>query len=175
MILIVVGVIMIVTSLVSTVTTNYKKLQLQPTTESPGRDDWHHFSTGSYKLFPTEVNYEAAKNGCRNANARLVTEGIRNKVTRKSIMDEMILPAFNANKLGEGYGVWIGLDDLEVINKWKWIDGIASTNDNTAWAPSEPNNGSERCGMLHKLLKWLINDEYCLVANAYVCEIAKSK
>nr|XP_039258107.1 lectin-like [Styela clava] len=166
---------MIVTSLVSTVTTNYKKLQLQPITESPGRDDWHHFSTGSYKLFPTEVNYEAAKNSCRNANARLVTEGIRNKVTRKSIMDEMILPAFNANKLGEGYGVWIGLDDLEVINKWKWIDGIASTNDNTAWAPSEPNNASERCGMLHKLLKWLINDEYCLVANAYVCEIAKSK
>nr|XP_039258043.1 C-type lectin lectoxin-Thr1-like [Styela clava] len=145
-----------------------------PTTKGIGKD-WHKFSTGSYKLFPTNVNYKAAKEGCRAVNARLVTEGIRNAATRRSIMDEMVLPAFNANKLGEGGGVWIGLDDLEVMNTWKWIDGIGSTIQNTPWAPGEPNNPLERCGMLHKNLKWLVNDQGCSHDMAYVCEIAKNE
>nr|XP_039258045.1 uncharacterized protein LOC120334607 [Styela clava] len=51
------------------------------TTKSPW-EVWHKFSTGSYKLFLTNINYEAAKKSCSDVNARLVTEGIRRTITR---------------------------------------------------------------------------------------------
>ncbi|XP_077965513.1 C-type lectin domain family 4 member E-like [Styela clava] len=161
-------------------TTNTTNPPPPPITTTKSLEEvWHNFSTGSYKLFLTNINFEAAKKSCRDVNARLVTEGIRNEVTRKSIIKEMLNPALIANKLEEGRGVWIGLKDMAEISAWKWIDGIASTRANTPWAPLTRNNllFMDSCGMLrrYRMLDWYVNKQICAFTKAYVCEIVKSK
>ena len=46
---------------------------------------------------------------------------------------------------------WIGLSDIETEGQFVFVDGVSSTNENTGWAPGEPNDvgKNEDCAHLH--------------------------
>ncbi|XP_052441473.1 C-type lectin domain family 10 member A-like [Carassius gibelio] len=62
---------------------------------------------------------------------------------------------------------WIGLTDVEVEGRWKWVDG--STLTSGSWAPKEPNNyqGNEDCANTYSS-GWL--DTKCDSSVKWICE-----
>nr|BAB69891.1 mannose-binding lectin [Halocynthia roretzi] len=107
--------------------------------------------------------YSTGKEICEDKRARLATIGVRDPEIRSEIVQ---------NVVGDSHlWVWIGLDRLDTIAGWTWLDGVASTSENTAWGPNEPNDsGNERCGQLNRDSNYLINDKSCLASCAALCE-----
>ena len=57
---------------------------------------------------------------------------------------------FNAFHVNESY--WIGLNDINVDNDWRWITrhfhngGFKATNETVFWKPGQPDNRANDCG-----------------------------
>ncbi|XP_060571586.1 collectin-10-like [Ruditapes philippinarum] len=72
---------------------------------------------------------------------------------------------------GNGDTAWIGLNDLETENTFKW-DGSQQPVSFTNWNTNEPNNGAgtgeEDCVEMSATKKW--NDYYCASLNFYFCQ-----
>uniref|UniRef100_A0A672K364 CD209 antigen-like protein C n=1 Tax=Sinocyclocheilus grahami TaxID=75366 RepID=A0A672K364_SINGR len=64
--------------------------------------------------------------------------------------------------------VWIGLTDIEVEGRWKWVDG--STLTSRFWASGQPNNykgKEEDCALIHSP-GWA--DFPCNDKHKWICE-----
>nr|XP_039263954.1 lectin-like [Styela clava] len=128
-------------------------------------EGWFNISTHKYKFFRIKFNYEEAQKDCKKRGATLATTGIRNNGIRNAIINKLLKPI----TVFPVYGLWIGLDDLD-RNKWIWNDGVQGTTQNIAWAPGEPSDSWEKCGMLNEHLKWQLNDHRCDAKLYYLCE-----
>ncbi|XP_059361635.1 CD209 antigen-like protein C [Carassius carassius] len=62
---------------------------------------------------------------------------------------------------------WIGLTDIEVEDRWKWVDGSTLTSE--FWASGEPNNyqGNEDCANTLSS-GWF--DTHCNTSIKWICE-----
>ena len=51
----------------------------------------------------------------------------------------------------KNHDAWIGLDDIHHEGKFTFLDGVASTDENTGWKANQPDNhhGIEDCVHLH--------------------------
>ena len=71
-------------------------------------------------------------------------------------------------------GLWIGLNDKYLENRFLWVNGVDLSKSNfTNWLKGEPTNsfGNEDCVEVHGKLapgKW--NDNYCSSLRNYICE-----
>nr|XP_039252567.1 collectin-11-like [Styela clava] len=130
----------------------------------PVADGWYrvHSYPYWYKLFKVSSDYQTARKYCELMGGRLAANGIRNPTIRSDLLDKFIRSS--------GTQIWIGLDDLEVQDNWKWSDGVLSTSSNTPWSEREPNGSNERCACMHHTLQYQIADSSCNNKRFYLCE-----
>nr|XP_039252574.1 lectin-like [Styela clava] len=115
-----------------------------------------------YKLFEVSSDYQTARKNCERIGGRLAAKGIRNPTIRSDLLDTFIRRT--------GTSIWIGLDDLENQNNWKWSDGVSSTSSNTPWSGGEPNGPNERCACMYNALQYELIDTFCYIKRFYLCE-----
>nr|XP_039252631.1 collectin-11-like [Styela clava] len=130
----------------------------------PVEDGWYrvHSYPYWYKLVNVSSDYQTARKYCEIMGGQLATNGIRNPTIRSDLLDKFIRSS--------GKSIWIGLDDLEKPDNWKWSDGISSTSSNTPWGEGEPNYSHERCACMYIHLQYQIADLSCTYKQFYLCE-----
>ena len=114
--------------------------------------------TGScYKGVSTAATYDNAKLACNSDyKGYLVTIS---SVTENKVVKDLI---------GNGYEIWIGLNDIVTEGQFKWLHGSSSF---TLWGWGQPDNwaGAENCVHLWANdISW--NDATCGTTIKYVCE-----
>ncbi|KAH9492289.1 hypothetical protein Btru_024591 [Bulinus truncatus] len=106
------------------------------------------------------VNYTVATAACKARGAHLYT--------MKSV-EKLSYP------LTYGFTYWVGLDDIEVENVFRWADDRSIlTNELRVqiFQPGQPNDYAEQdCCMLHGA-GHQINDYHCNALTRYICEIS---
>ncbi|XP_057713114.1 collectin-12 [Corythoichthys intestinalis] len=118
-------------------------------------DSCYYFSAASQK-----VNYDEASAFCSNKAAHLV---IINNNEEQMFVKSIVT--------GKGF-FWLGLNDKEEENVWKWVDG--STPVFKKWNPGQPDNWTrghqhgEDCAGLIQNGNW--NDFYCTERLGFICE-----
>ncbi|XP_039999198.1 collectin-12 [Xiphias gladius] len=142
--------------------------QVQPpvaTTPTPGcppkfrkfGDSCYYFSSGSQRL-----NFDEANQFCTNVSSHMliINDNEEQQFVRNSIA-------------GKGY-FWLGLNDREEENVWKWVDGTIPVF--KKWKPGQPDNwthghedGEDCAGLIHNA-NW--NDFYCTDRIGFICERA---
>nr|XP_039252784.1 collectin-11-like isoform X2 [Styela clava] len=127
-------------------------------------DGWYrvHSYPYWYKLANVSSDYQTARKNCELMGGRLAAKGIRNPTIRSDLLDKFIRRT--------GTPIWIGLDDIEEQDNWKWSDGVLSTTSNTPWGSTEPNNPTERCACMHDYWEYQIADLGCNYKQFYLCE-----
>nr|XP_039252624.1 collectin-11-like [Styela clava] len=130
----------------------------------PLADGWHrvHSYPYWYKLVKVPSDYQTARKNCERMGGRLAANGIRNPTIRSDLLDTFIRRTETS--------IWIGLDDFEKQNYWKWSDGVSSTSSNTPWSEGEPNGPAERCACMYKPLQYKLIDIHCSYQTFYLCE-----
>ena len=65
---------------------------------------------------------------------------------------------------------WIGLNDRDEENKFRWIDGTVYTGEFSMFASGEPNNGRgrENCVVIKGDGEW--NDRNCEQNSLHICK-----
>nr|XP_039271308.1 collectin-10-like isoform X1 [Styela clava] len=127
-------------------------------------DGWYrvHSYPYWYKLVKVSSDYQTARKKCELMGGRLAANGIRNPTIRSDLHDKFIRSS--------GTSIWIGLDDLERQDNWKWSDGVSSTYSNTPWSGGEPNGRNERCGCMWIDYQYKVVDIHCSFQTFYLCE-----
>uniref|UniRef100_A0A8C1UFX1 C-type lectin domain-containing protein n=1 Tax=Cyprinus carpio TaxID=7962 RepID=A0A8C1UFX1_CYPCA len=69
-------------------------------------------------------------------------------------------------KISGGDGVWIGLTDIDMEGRWKWVDGITLTSG--FWGIGEPNGQKEENCITSYPTGWY--DYPCSDALKWICE-----
>ncbi|XP_077974889.1 uncharacterized protein LOC120329837 [Styela clava] len=130
----------------------------------PLADGWYRVPSYPYwyKLFRVSSSYQTARKNCELMGGRLAANGIRNPTIRSDLLDTFIRRT--------GTSIWIGLDDLEKQDNWKWSDGVSSTSSNTPWGEGEPNGPTETCGCMWSTLQYRLADIRCNYQTFYLCE-----
>ncbi|XP_053409086.1 macrophage mannose receptor 1-like [Mercenaria mercenaria] len=127
---------------------------------------WLPFRNSCYRVIRRGGTQAAAQTSCGRMGAKLVSIFDRNENN------------FIAGNLPKGThswdGFWIGLNDIQVDNRFQWSDGSKVTYTN--WNTNEPNNymnRNEDCvTMLLSNGKW--NDERCAdTRTGYICKARK--
>ena len=78
--------------------------------------------------------------------------------------------------LGSGEDAWIGVSDIQTEGRFVWVDGVASTNENTGWFIHQPSNGgptgNEDCVHInwHAFPHNTANDLECSQSAFALCE-----
>ncbi|KAK0049903.1 CD209 antigen-like protein 2 [Biomphalaria pfeifferi] len=108
-------------------------------------------------------NYTTSVNSCLARRMHLYTPKTLDKF---SIMTSIVI------KLQKNF--WIGLDDIEVENVFRWVDDGSLLYNNyrkQIFAPNQPDNhnGSEDC-VAYNLKYFPLNDGPCSSALPYICE-----
>lgn len=148
-------------------------VQTTPTVNVPAgmvlgcKRGWLPFRNSCYRIVKSNVNLQAAQTMCGRMSAKLVSISDRNENN------------FIAGRLPKGQhswdGYWIGLNDIQIDNRFQWSDGSVVTYTN--WNTNEPNNFMNRNEDCVTILlsngKW--NDERCSdVRSGYVCKAPKA-
>ncbi|XP_055901495.1 uncharacterized protein LOC106067038 [Biomphalaria glabrata] len=108
-------------------------------------------------------NYTTSVNSCLARRMHLYTPKTLDKF---SIMTSIVI------RLQKNF--WIGLDDIEVENVFRWVDDGSLLDNNyrkQIFAPNQPDNhnGSEDC-VAYNLKYFPLNDGTCSSALPYICE-----
>ncbi|XP_059361636.1 CD209 antigen-like protein A [Carassius carassius] len=100
-------------------------------------------------------NWDESRRYCREREADLII------INNREEQD------FVKNISGGSELFWIGLTDIEVEDRWKWVDG--STLTSGFWVSGEPNNyqGKEDCANIHSS-GWF--DTHCNNSVKWICE-----
>lgn len=115
----------------------------------------YYFSSGSQRL-----NFDETSQFCTNISSHMliINDNEEQQYIRNAIA-------------GKGY-FWLGLNDLEEENVWKWVDGTLPVF--TKWKPGQPDNwthghedGEDCAGLIHNA-NW--NDFYCTDRIGFICE-----
>ncbi|KAK3582967.1 hypothetical protein CHS0354_027082 [Potamilus streckersoni] len=129
------------------------------TIQVPCLSGWTPRDKFCYKMSSNRQSWFEALSSCRRQGADLV-----------SITDaeEATLIKSLVRSSGRGH-IWVGLNDLDEENSYKWSDGSAKTY--TKWQIDEPNdhNGQEDC-VEYYLVSNTWNDNNCYKALAYICK-----
>ncbi|XP_013929165.1 PREDICTED: asialoglycoprotein receptor 1-like [Thamnophis sirtalis] len=115
---------------------------------------WHLFQRSCYWLSPTLTTWAAAKGDCEEKNAHLV---VLTNYLEKQFVLRLIKP----------HSPWIGLKYNGEM--WKWVDGTTYTKRRIDWRPTEPNQNSVFCTVMHPDGLW--GDAFCRVELKWVCEM----
>lgn len=143
---------------------------ISDTSSNPDADGWKEASNGyKYRLSENGLPYRTAVQRCSEYGSILVTRGMRDATLRSEIISML--------GLHQRLQVWIGLDSLQERDRWVWLDGVLSTNENTLWSVGEPNNsadGNERCVQIRGEFDWEANDASCHRHYDFICEKCQS-
>ncbi|XP_076004089.1 collectin-12 isoform X1 [Genypterus blacodes] len=136
------------------------------TTQSPGcPPQWKGFGSSCYYFSsgssgPPKLNYDESFEYCVNMSSHMLI--INNNEEQQWIRKQTE---------GKGY-FWLGLNDKEEENIWKWVDGTLPVF--KKWKPGQPDNwthghedGEDCAGLIHDA-NW--NDFYCTDRIGYICE-----
>ncbi|XP_033108741.1 uncharacterized protein LOC117110226 [Anneissia japonica] len=119
------------------------------------------FEKSCYFLINSKQKFEASRDLCLTKNADLVS--IETQAERDHILDLQIEML--------GTYVLIGLNDIDVENSWRWIDGSLLQNEFQDWASGEPNNldPGEDCVAMKTTGQW--RDISCDARTKAICEL----
>ncbi|XP_002734890.1 lectin BRA-3-like [Saccoglossus kowalevskii] len=126
-----------------------------------------------YKVYTDKVNYSAARKVCHDANGVLAY--IPDNATHKEIK-AYIQKVVQPDKKMKGF--WIGLNDIDALNKYVWETGDTLINgcDFTKWGTNSPNHKvSKKNGAVQACIhmriadgyKW--DDDYCHARKPFIC------
>lgn len=117
----------------------------------------YYISSGSLRL-----NYDESRKFCVNISSHMLI--INNEEEQKFIKDAI-------GRIGY---FWLGLNDKQEENVWKWEDGSLPVFNK--WKPGQPDNwthghdeGEDCAGLIHEAY-W--NDFYCTDRIGFICERA---
>nr|XP_055064545.1 C-type lectin domain family 4 member M-like [Misgurnus anguillicaudatus] len=115
---------------------------------------WIYYQSSLYFISSEKKNWTESRRYCRERGADLII--INNKEEQ-----DFIKSSYGNDKL------WIGLTDIEVEGRWKWVDG--STLTSRFWASREPNGnaGDEDCVLIEST-GWA--DYPCTGYFKWICE-----
>nr|XP_055064540.1 perlucin-like protein isoform X2 [Misgurnus anguillicaudatus] len=123
------------------------------TQSSQSTDGWKEYQSSLYFISSEKKSWSDSRRYCRRRGADLIS--INNHEERDFI-----------EKISVENKHWIGLSDIDVEGRWKWVDG--STPSYGFWHAGEPNSGrTENCALKH----WSLWADYpCNEAYNYFCE-----
>nr|UYM80466.1 perlucin-like protein [Novocrania anomala] len=121
-----------------------------------------HFSS-CYMFINQNLNWNDSQNVCSGLSAHLVhVESVQE--------NNYLLQEVNSTKVFTESKFWLGGNDLNQAQIWRWADGGAPflfTN----WNPGEPNHERERCLEMRRFQDGKWNDVPCTVQRPFICEI----
>ncbi|XP_018520468.1 asialoglycoprotein receptor 1-like [Lates calcarifer] len=122
--------------------------------------DWIRFNISCYLISTSKKSWDDSKQFCENEKAHLV---IVSGTEEQRFLSSL------------GHNIWIGLNDKEKENVWKWVDGTEVTT--TYWKNNQPDNGGSKGSTgedcvhitdLSDLNNW--NDLRCNDKLYFICE-----
>uniref|UniRef100_A0A4W6G2A6 C-type lectin domain-containing protein n=1 Tax=Lates calcarifer TaxID=8187 RepID=A0A4W6G2A6_LATCA len=125
---------------------------------------WMNFSYACYLLSTVSASWDRGRQDCRDRGADLV---VRDSREEQEFISKIIIKQ----------DTWIGLNDRDRENTWKWTDGTPLTL--AYWMKGQPDNGGrdlrwgeEDCAHLQAHTKteenW--NDLRCDASKQWICE-----
>ncbi|XP_078495519.1 uncharacterized protein LOC100175938 isoform X2 [Ciona intestinalis] len=150
-------------------------LRLQNKTELLERDvsfivnsiGWYSSANGyKYHVKTTKSNWDDSRRYCKSLGGDLGAAGMRNATSRTFIIRTILVP-LNIQQ------IWIGLNDNDVDGVWDFVDGVASNQNNTDYAPNEPSGccgANVHCGSLYKSFNYKVDDADCGAHFSALCE-----
>uniref|UniRef100_A0A8C1T489 C-type lectin domain-containing protein n=1 Tax=Cyprinus carpio TaxID=7962 RepID=A0A8C1T489_CYPCA len=121
-------------------------------------DGWKYYQSSLYFISSEIKNWTESRRYCTERAADLII--INN--TEEQVCD------FVKNISGISDRFWIGLTDIEVEGRWKWVDGSNITSG--FWALGEPNSyqGKEEDCAITRSPGWA--DYPCNDTHKWICE-----
>ncbi|XP_052425114.1 CD209 antigen-like protein C [Carassius gibelio] len=119
-------------------------------------DGWRCHQSSLYFISSEKKNWDESRRYCRERGADLII--INNREEQDFV--KIITGSFGH--------FWIGLTDVEVEGRWKWVDG--STLTSGFWAPGEPNSflGTDEDCATTLSIGWV--DSPCDNSVKWICE-----
>nr|XP_055064554.1 CD209 antigen-like protein C [Misgurnus anguillicaudatus] len=117
-------------------------------------DGWIYYQSSFYYNSSEEKNWTESRSYCKEKEADLII--INNKEEHDFV-----------HKVSGTESTWIGLTDIDVEGRWKWVDN--STLNYSFWVSGEPNDktGTENCVESYPS-GW--NDLSCNKPRNWICE-----
>uniref|UniRef100_A0A8C2PRN8 C-type lectin domain-containing protein n=1 Tax=Cyprinus carpio TaxID=7962 RepID=A0A8C2PRN8_CYPCA len=118
-------------------------------------DGWKYYQSSLYFISSEMKSWTESRRYCRERAAELI---IINNTEEQDFVKIIS---------GTSDSFWIGLTDIEVEGRWKWVDG--STLSSGFWGSTEPNGraNEEDCALNH-LPGWA--DYPCDYMSKWICE-----
>ncbi|XP_073685359.1 uncharacterized protein [Garra rufa] len=117
------------------------------------KDRWFYYQSSCYHISSEKKSWNESRKYCTGRGADLII--INNKEEQNFVME----------KSGNSK-VWIGLTDIDVEDRWKWVDGTNMTS--RFWQSREPNGKrKENCAMSYPS-GW--HDHSCDSDFKWICE-----
>uniref|UniRef100_A0A671L6G0 C-type lectin domain-containing protein n=1 Tax=Sinocyclocheilus anshuiensis TaxID=1608454 RepID=A0A671L6G0_9TELE len=117
-------------------------------------DGWVCYQSSLYFISFEIKNWEESRTYCRNKGADLII--INN--SEEQVSDFMLTLNYDS--------FWIGLNDRDVEDTWKWVDGSKMTS--MFWRSSEPNGHTKENCALAYASGWI--DHGCHKEFKWICE-----
>ncbi|XP_070577085.1 perlucin-like protein [Ptychodera flava] len=133
-----------------------------------------HDQTGNSSM----TYYEEAEAACEARNGTLAT--LKDAASFQAVQNLILANMLHRAPCINTHGFWIGLDDRDAENNFRWSDNTTLGNSFVNWAGGEPNNKvkldseGQDCVQLwfrgSRTGQW--DDEYCNVRpKGFVCEM----
>ncbi|XP_042605544.1 CD209 antigen-like protein E [Cyprinus carpio] len=118
-------------------------------------DGWKYYQSSLYFISSEKKSWTESRRYCRERGADLI---IINNTEEQEFV----------KIISGGSEVWIGLTDIEVEGRWKWVDGSSMTSG--FWASGEPNSyrGKEEDCAINRSSGWA--DFSCDYMSKWICE-----
>nr|XP_055063218.1 CD209 antigen-like protein C [Misgurnus anguillicaudatus] len=119
---------------------------------------WIYYQSSLYFISSEEKSWTESRRYCRERRADLII--INNKEEQDFIQ-----------KNSGNDKLWIGLTDIAVEGRWKWINGNTLNSGFRFWASKEPNGGKGENCVVSSSSGW--SDYPCTDTFKWICERAQ--
>nr|XP_004225528.1 C-type lectin domain family 4 member F-like isoform X4 [Ciona intestinalis] len=128
---------------------------------------WYSSANGyKYHVKTTKSNWDDSRRYCKSLGGDLSAGGMRNVTSRTFIIRTILVPL-------DIQQIWIGLNDNDADGVWNFVDGVASNQNNTDYAPNEPSGccgTNVHCASLYKSFNYKVDDAACGAHFSALCE-----